>query len=190
MPEPLDLLADLIARARAAGADAADAVLISGTSLSVQRRLGATEHVERSEGRDLGLRVFLGKQAAMVSSSTMDPASFAELAERAVAMARVVPEDPYAGLADTAAPPEQISLDLDDPTEPATELLVARAAAAEEAALAVSGITNSEGATAGFGRTEGYIVTSAGFAGTSMRSSHSVSASARGRHRHGDAARL
>ena len=166
MPEPLDLLADLIARARAAGADAADAVLISGTSLSVQRRLGKTEHVERSEGRDLGLRVFLGQRAAIVSSSTIDPSSFTELAERAVAMARVVPEDPYAGLADTAAPPEPVALDLVDPAEPATEALVARAAAAEEAALAVAGITNSEGAEAGFGRTEAFLVTSAGFAGS------------------------
>jgi PmbA protein len=178
MPEPLDLLADLIARARAAGADAADAVLISGTSLSVQRRLGATEHVERSEGRDLGLRVFLGQRAAMVSSSTMDPASFKELAEHAVAMARVVPEDPYAGLADTAAPPEAIALDMVDPTEPTAEQLVARAAAAEEAALAVPGITNSEGAEAGFGRSEAFLITSAGFAGRSARTSHSVSASA------------
>jgi len=174
----LDLLSDLIARARTAGADAADAVLISGTSLGVQRRLGKTEHVERSEGRDLGLRVFLGQRAAIVSSSTMDPASFTELAERAVAMARVVPEDPYAGLADTAAPPEQAALDLLDPTEPTTEQLVARAAAAEEAALAVPGITNSEGADAGFGRAEAFLVTSAGFAGSSARSSHSVSATA------------
>ena len=174
----LDLLADLIARARAAGADAADAVLISGTSLSVQRRLGATEHVERSEGRDLGLRVFLGQRAAMVSSSTMDPGSFKELAERAVAMARVVPEDPYAGLAEGAAPPELVALDLVDPTEPTAEQLVARAAAAEEAALAVPGITNSEGAEAGFGRIEAFLVTSAGFAGRSARTSHSVSATA------------
>jgi PmbA protein len=176
--EPLELLADLIARARTAGADAADAVLISGTSLSVSRRLGKTEHVERSEGRDLGLRVFLGQQVAIVSSSTMDPSSFKDLAERAVAMARVVPEDPFAGLADTAAPPEPVALDLVDPTEPSTEALVARAAAAEDAALAVAGITNSEGAEAGFGRTEAYLVTSAGFAGRSARTSHSVSASA------------
>src|SRR5215475_447415 len=103
--DPLDLLSDLIAKARAAGADAADAMLIAGTSLGVQRRLGQTEHVERSEGRDLGLRVFLGRRAAIVSSTTIDPGSFASLAERAVAMARVVPEDPFAGLADTAAPP-------------------------------------------------------------------------------------
>jgi PmbA protein len=174
----LDLLADLIARARAAGADAADAVLVSGTSLSVQRRLGKTEHVERSEGRDLGLRVFLGQRAAMVSSSTMDPASFKDLAERAVAMARVVPEDPYAGLADTAMPPEPVALDLVDPAEPTTEQLVARAAAAEEAALAVPGITNSEGAEAGFSRSAGFVVTSAGFAGSAERTGHSVSASA------------
>jgi PmbA protein len=176
--EPLELLADLIARARTAGADAADAVLISGTSLSVSRRLGRTEHVERSEGRDLGLRVFLGQQVAIVSSSTMDPSSFKDLAERAVAMARVVPEDPFAGLADTAAPPEPVALDLVDPAEPSTEALVARAAAAEDAALAVAGITNSEGAEAGFGRTEAYLVTSAGFAGRSARTSHSVSATA------------
>jgi PmbA protein len=178
MAEPLDLLADLIARARGAGADAADAVLVSGTSLSVQRRLGETEHVERSEGRDLGLRVFLGQRAAMVSSSTIDSASFKELAERAVAMARVVPEDPYAGLADTAAPPEQVALDLVDATEPATEQLVARAATAEAAALAVPGVNNSEGAEAGFSRTEAFLVTSAGFAGSTTRTSHSVSATA------------
>jgi PmbA protein len=174
----LDLLADLIARARGAGADAADAVLVSGTSLSVQRRLGETEHVERSEGRDLGLRVFLGQRAAMVSSSTIDPASFKELAERAVAMARVVPEDPYAGLADTAAPPQQLALDLVDPTEPTTEQLVVRAATAEAAALAVPGINNSEGAEAGFSRTEAFLATSAGFAGSTARTSHSVSATA------------
>ena len=178
MPEPLDLLADLIGRARAAGADAADAVLLSGTSIGVRRRLRATEHVERSEGRDLGLRVFLGQRAAIVSSSTIDPASFKELAERAVAMARVVPEDPYAGLADTAEPPDSVSLDLVDPAEPSTEALIARASTAEEAALAVSGVTNSEGAEASFGRTEAFLVTSAGFAGHLAHTRHSVSATA------------
>src|ERR1700748_130451 len=109
MTEPLNLLADLIARARAPGADAADAVLISGTSLSVQRRLGKTEHVERSEGRDLGLRGVIDSTAAIASSSTLDPAGFAALAEHAVAMAKVVPEDPFAGLADTAAPPRDLA---------------------------------------------------------------------------------
>ena len=175
----LDRLSDLIARARAAGADAADAVLVAGTSLSVARRLGQTEHVERSEGQDLGLRVFIGKQAAIVSATSIDPAGFAALAERAVAMAKVVPEDPYGGLAETAAPPEKAGyLDMEDPAEPSAEDLIARAAAAEDATLAVRGVTNTEGADAGYSRGEIYLVTSAGFAGHRAGTSHSISATA------------
>ena len=174
----LDRLSDLIAKARAAGADAADAVLVAGTSLSVARRLGKTEHVERSEGQDLGLRVFIGKQAAIVSATSIDPAGFPALVERVIAMAKVVPEDPYAGLADTAAPPDTMDLDMADPAEPSTEALIARAAAAEDAVLAVPGITNTEGADAGFSRGEIYLVTSAGFAGHRAGTSHSISATA------------
>ncbi len=178
MTDSLSLLADLISHARRAGADAADAVLISGTSMSVARRLGKTEHVERSEGQDLGLRVFLGQHAAIVSSTTVDPAAFAGLAERAVAMAKVVPEDPFAGLADTMAAPEAIDLDMVDPTVPSAHDLVARASAAEDAAMAVNGITNSEGAEASYGRSELTLVTSAGFAGRRTGTSHSISATA------------
>lgn len=172
----LELLGDLIVCARKAGADAADAVLVGGASLSVQRRLGKTEHVERSETRDLGLRVFVGQQIAIVSASTVDPASFSELAERAVAMARVVPEDPYSGLADPVTPEDSSALELSDGVEPTTDELVARAAAAEEAALAVAGVTNSEGADAGFSRAQMALVTSVGFVGQAVRSSHSISA--------------
>jgi PmbA protein len=96
-----------------------------------------------------------------------------------VAVARVVPEDPYGGLAEREAPPADAGpLDLDDPAEPDAAALLARAAAAEEAALAVPGVTNSEGAEAGFGRTEVVLVTSQGFAGRYVRSSHSLSATA------------
>lgn len=178
MTDNLNLLADLIARARAAGADAADAVLVSGTSLSVQRRLGQTEHVERAEGRDLGLRVFLGQQVAIVSATTVDPTSFDDLVDRALAMARVVPADPFAGLADTARAPDTMDLDMNDPAEPTAEALIARASLAEDAARSVPGVTNSEGADAGFGRVEIVLVTSAGFAGRRVGSSHSVSATA------------
>jgi PmbA protein len=175
----LDLLADLVRHARAAGADAADAILVSGTSLSVQRRLGKTEHIEQSEGRDLGLRVFLGKRSANVSASAVDPAEFSRLAERAVAMAKVVPDDPYGGLAAEAARPADFSaLDLADAAAPDAPALLARAGIAEDAALAVHGVTNSEGASAGYGRTEISLVTSAGFAGHYVRTSHSVSATA------------
>ena len=98
----LDLLQDLIGRARRAGGDAADAVLFDGTSLSHARRLGKTEKLERSEGHDLGLRVFIGRQQAVVSSTDRSPAALTELVDRAIAMARTVPEDPYCGIADPA----------------------------------------------------------------------------------------
>jgi PmbA protein len=176
--DTLSLLADLIARARAAGADAADAVLVSGTSLGISVRHGAVEHLERAEGRDLGLRVFVGKRSANVSSSAVDPAGFAQLAARAVDMARVVPEDPYGGLCEQMAPPEDVDLDLADPAEPDAAALIASATAAEAAALAVAGVTNSEGGEAGYGRTEMLLVTSAGFAGRMLRTSHSLSATA------------
>jgi len=173
-----DLMLDLLRHARAAGADAADALLVSGTSVSVTRRMGQTENLERSEGRDLGLRVFVGQQSAIVSSTAVDPAGFRALAERAIAMARVVPPDPQGGLAERMAAPEDVALQLEDAAEPDVAALTDRAATAEQAALDVPGITNSEGADAGYGRTEIVLVTSAGFVGQYARTSHSVSATA------------
>jgi PmbA protein len=174
----IDLLQDLIARAGRVGADAADAVLFEGTSLSHARRLGKTEKLERSEGRDLGLRVFIGRQQAVVSSTDTSPKALDELVERAIAMARTVPEDPYCGIAD----PAEIariwpSLDMLEPVEPSAETLIGRARAAEEAALAVKGVTNSEGAEAGWGRSSVALAASNGFAGAYAGSSHGVSAS-------------
>ena len=174
----IDLLQDLITRARRVGADAADAVLFEGTSLSHARRLGKTEKLERSEGRDLGLRVFIGRQQAVVSSTDTAPKALDELVERAIAMARTVPEDPYCGIADPAEiAPDWPSLDMLEPVEPSAETLIERARAAEEAALAVKGVTNSEGAEAGWGRSSVALAASNGFAGTYAGSSHGVSAS-------------
>jgi PmbA protein len=173
----LSLLSDLLAAARRAGADAADALLVASTSLSVKRRLGAIEQLERSEGSELGLRVFVGQRAAIVSSTDPDPKGFAALAERAVAMARVVPEDRFAGLPEAVPIPPR-DLDLADAAEPSAEELLARAAAAEEAALAVPGVTNSEGADAGWGRIEIALVGTNGFAGSFLRTSHSLSVTA------------
>ncbi len=178
MSAATDLLGALLAAASRAGADAADAILISGSSVSLLRRLGAIEHLERSEARDLGLRVFVGQRSAIVSATSVDPAGFDRLAARAMDMARVVPEDPYGGLADAPTPADPTALELDDPAEPDEAALLARATAAEEAAMAVAGVTNSEGASAGFGRTEICLATSAGFVGRYVRSSHSVSATA------------
>src|SRR5919204_688334 len=124
----IDLLQDLIGRARKAGADAADAVLFEGTSLSHARRLGKVEKLERSESQDLGLRVFIGRQQAIVSSTDRSAEALRELVERAVTMARTVPEDPYCGIADPAEiTGEWPSLDMLDPEEPPAEILIERA---------------------------------------------------------------
>jgi PmbA protein len=173
----LTVLSDLITAARRAGADAADALLVASASLSVKRRMRQIEQLERSEGIDIGLRVFVGQRQAIVASTDPDPRGFAALAERAVAMARVVPEDPFAGLPALVAIPPR-ALDLHDAAEPSAEALLERAALAEEAALAVPGVTNSEGADAGWGRTEVALAASNGFAGTYLRTSHSISATA------------
>ncbi|MBM3538612.1 MAG: TldD/PmbA family protein [Alphaproteobacteria bacterium] len=173
----LDFLSDLLARARRAGADAADALLVEGWSLSHARRLGKLEKLERAEGQDLGLRVFIGKRQAIVSTSDRSRQTVDPLVERAVAMARAAPEDPFCGLADPADVARSLpDLDLLDPVEPDAELLVERARAAEDAALAVKGITNSEGAEAGWSRTTVALAASNGFAATYGRSSHSISA--------------
>jgi PmbA protein len=174
----IDLLSDLVARAKKAGADAADAVAVAGVSLSHTRRLGNTEKLERSESQDLGLRVLIGKQQAIVSSSDRAPATLAALVERAVAMARAIPEDSFCGLAEPGEITQQWpALDMLDPDEPTAETLIERARAAEESALAVAGVTNSEGADAGWGRSRVALVASNGFAGSYAGSSHGVSVS-------------
>jgi len=174
----LSLLGDLISKAQKLGADAADAVLVQGTSLSLSQRLGKPENLERSEGQDLGLRVLIGKRQAIVSSSDFNEASLAELAERCVAMARVVPEDPYCGLAD----PDQLATefpDVDgyDEYEPDGETLISWATEAEESARSIKGVTNSEGAEAGWGRNDVAIVGSNGLSYAYTSSGCSLSAS-------------
>jgi len=172
------LLADLLKWAKAAGADAADALYVNGESISVAQRLGKREKLESSEGRDLGLRVFVGQRQAFVSSTDFDPKALRELASRAVDMAKVVPEDPVCGIA-----PEELlarswpDLDLDDKGRPSARKLLAMAGEAEDAARAVKGVTNSEGAEAGWGRTSVVLAASNGFSGGYRRSGYSLSCS-------------
>jgi len=176
--EHLDLLTELVEKTRKAGADSVDAVYIGGESVSLSQRLGKPENLVRSENADLGLRAFVGKKQAIVSSSDFSLESLDELVERVIAMARTVPEDPYCGLADkadlAAAKPE---LDLVDPAEPSTDTLTDWAARAEEAALGVAGVTNSEGAEAGWGRAHMALASSTGFAEHFIESGLSISVS-------------
>jgi PmbA protein len=174
----LDLLADLIAAARRAGADSADALYVESAAVSVAERLGRPEKLEREESRDLGLRVLIGHRQAVVSSTDLGRSALDALVERAVAMARAVPEDPYCGLADQSELAREIpELDSVDPTEPSTEVLSERAKAAEESARSVPGITNSEGAEASWSRGRVWLAASNGFSGSYAMTRHGVSVS-------------
>ncbi len=175
--EPLDVLAAVMERAKAAGADAADAVLVGGTALSLSRRLGKPETLTRSEGADLGLRVLIGRRQAIVSSSDLSRPALDELAARAVAMAGAVPEDPFCGLADAGLLAGETSeLDLCCAAEPSPEVLTDWAARAEDAALGVAGVTNSEGAEAGWQRLSVSLAASNGFARAYTTTRYSLSA--------------
>ena len=177
--ESATLLEGLIARARRLGTDAADALYVHGSALDAGYRLGEPEELVRAEGRTLGLRVFVGARQAIVSTTDLSESTLGPLAERAIAMARSVPEDPFAGLADPALlARDWPSLDLADASEPDAESLMARAAEAEDAARAVAGVTNSDGASASWGRSEVTLATSGGFAGGYATSRFSVSAAA------------
>jgi PmbA protein len=176
--DALNLLDDLVARAKNRGADAADAVLANGIALSVGQRMGKREKMERAEGNDMGLRVFVGKRQAIVSSSDWTSESLDALVERALAMAKAVPEDPHCGL-----PGENevfvgplIDPDICDDAEPSPAQLGARAKQCEDAARSVPGVTNSEGAEAGWSLGEISILGSNGFAGSYATSRHSIGA--------------
>jgi len=174
-----NLLSDVVAAALRVGADAAEAVGSERQALGISVRLGKLEEVEREESRDLSLRVFVGRRHATVSGSDMSPAARAKLVERAVAMAGLAPEDPYAGLADPAlhAKGPYPDLDLFDPSEPSAIDLEEVARAAEDAARAMPQITNSEGGSATASRSEWRLVTSNGFSGHHKASGFSIGAS-------------
>jgi PmbA protein len=172
-----DILADLVQKARRAGADAADAMLIDAASLSVGWRLGKVESLERAESGDLGLRVFIGKKQAVVSATDRSRATLDNLVMRAIAMAKAAPEDEFCGL----AVPEDIAknwqqLETADDVEPTAEQLIRSVREAEDAARAVKGVTNSEGAETSASRAEITLVASNGFMGFHRRTGYSLSA--------------
>lgn len=162
-----DRLADLVSKAKKAGADHADAIYFTGKSSSVSWRLGKLEDMERSENSDLGLRVIIGKNQAMVSSSDMSEDAMNELVSRALEMARNTPEDPYSGLADKdlLALDNHPDLDLCDNCELDEETLKNIAAEAEAHALETTGITNSEGANTSTSKGAITLANSDGFVG-------------------------
>ncbi|MHA1128108.1 MAG: TldD/PmbA family protein, partial [Alphaproteobacteria bacterium] len=169
----------LLDAALKAGADSADSIAVSGDSQSIEVANGKLEHAERSEGIDLGLRVLIGQRQASVSASDLRPETLQTMAERAVAMAREAPEDPYCGIA-TA---EQLAknwdaeaLEMSDPSDaPASAELQRDALEAEAAAIAVSGVSQVDSAGAGYSRTAIHLAATNGFSGGYARTSRSTS---------------
>ena len=179
-PSDLSTLTErLLSAAKSAGADAADALAVQGTSVSVDVRAGALEQAERSEAIDIGLRVFVGQKQANVSASDTSDRTIEEMAMRAVAMAGEAPDDPHAGLAD----PDQLTtswdveaLELNDTTpEPAAEDLQADALASEAAAMRIDGVTQVQQASAGYGARDIWLAASNGFSGGYRRTDRALS---------------
>jgi PmbA protein len=174
-----DLAGRLVAAARRAGADQADAVALRSISLSVDVRDGAVEESQRSEDDDIGLRVLIGHKQASISTNDLKMDGLDALAERAVAMARAAPDDEFAGLADPALLAHDFpDLDLLDPDMPAVDVLERHAKEAEAAALGVAGVAKSGGASASAGIGGMVLVTSHGFHGATIGSRHSISMAA------------
>jgi PmbA protein len=178
-PEAARRIAEsLVERGIAAGATAADALYAGDRSSSVQVRLGEIDSVSRSEGEQIGLRLFVGQRSATVASSDLSDEAFDVLVERCLAMAREAPEDPFAGL----APSELLQdgevpfLDGEDSQEPDPAQLRARALEAEKASLAVEGVTNSSGAGASASASTMALATSGGFSGAYRTTGHGCSA--------------
>lgn len=174
-----DLTEALLAQARRAGADSADAIAVDGTSLSISVRGGALEQAERSEGVEIGLRVIVGQRQACVSASDIRTATLRDMADRAVTMARLAPDDPTVGLAEPAqlsALRDGDALDMCDPSaDPDPAQLERMAQEAEAAALAVKGVSQVQAANAGFSRSRVHLAASNGFSGGYARSDHGLS---------------
>lgn len=177
------IMSMLLDKARTHGADTADAVVAGGVSEEVSVRLGKLESIERSEDRNIGLRVFVDGRNAIISTASVDAESIDELAARAVAMARLAPQDPYAGCADAHLLATDIpDLDLMDRTVPSSDTLKDLAFAVEDAAQSVKGITNSEGGNASYGTSAVMLATTNGFSASYERSGYGISTVALAEH--------
>ena len=180
MSSALSIAETILEHAAKNGADQADVMISKSQTVSASCRLQKRESIERSESRDIGLRVFIGKRQAMISSSDENIDTLKELTDQAISMARAVPEDPYCGIVDDPkllSTMNAESLDLFDKTEVDIDTLLQEAIIAEDAAREIEGITNSEGADIAATKASRLYATSAGFSGQSQSSSHSLSVS-------------
>lgn len=174
-----EIAENILDQARKAGAEAADVLVVDGKTVSLEVRAGALEHAERSEGVDLGLRVLMGQRQACVSISDPSEDAIAQMAERAVAMAKLAPQDPFCGLADADQLVDQFDADgleiYDAASENDEATYLELAKQAEAGALAVNGVDQVQSASSGFSKTEIYLAASNGFRGGYQRTNSSIS---------------
>ena len=175
-----DIMNLLIDTAIANGATSADCVLSRSRGVSITRRLGKDENIQRYEDFDTGLRVFVGNKISSVSTNENSEEALREVAKRAVEMAKIAPEDEYSFIANKELLQnfpiqEGIFIDSYDSVEPSVDVIRDRASEVEDIALSVKGITNSDGADSSWGEGETLLMTSNGFFGSSKKSNHSVS---------------
>ena len=175
-----DVMNILIDTALSSGASAADCVLSRSRGVSLTRRLGKDETIERYEDFDTGLRVFVGNKIASVSTNENSETAIKDVARRAVDMAKIAPQDDFSLIASQEILEEfpineALSVDSYDKVEPNIDIIRDRAKEVEDTALSVKGITNSDGADASWGEGETLLMTSNGFFGCSKKSNHSVS---------------
>ena len=175
-----DIMNLLIDTAISQGATDADCILSRSRGVSLTRRLGKDETIERYEDFDTGLRVFIGNRVASVSTNENSEAALKEVATRAIEMAKITPKDEFGMIADSKTLElfplnTSVTIDSYDQNEPDINLIRSRASEVEDVALNVTGITNSDGADASWGEGETLLMTSNGFFGHSKRSNHSVS---------------
>ncbi|CAI3946194.1 Zn-dependent protease PmbA/TldA or its inactivated homolog (TldD) (PDB:3TV9) (PUBMED:12029038) [Commensalibacter communis] len=178
MTQNQNFIKDLIHQAKKAGASSADAVMLASTSVGVQVRNGQPEELERSETKTVGLRVFIDKRSATISTTDLHKDNIEKLVEQAISMAKILPEDPFSGLPEPSSKPciDPKELDLYDASERSTQEMLEQAKQTEAAALEVQGVTNSMGGSCGYGKTEMILANSHDFFGTYARTSHSLSA--------------
>ena len=181
MPNPdlVKSLDALLLKAKKAGAEDADGIITYGRSLSVSVRGGALEDIDNSEGRDVGLRVMIGGRQACVSTSDVSDLSLDQLAERAVAMAKLAPVDPFCGLPEeTVSSSDASKYDLSDNHILSPEDLKARALAVEAAAMDVKGVAQTMGSSASFSQADFVFGNSLGFRAGWSSSRHGISTAA------------
>jgi len=159
--DSLNLLLDT---AKKLGAENASVMGNENTSINVSARLGKLENVERNESKSIGLELIDNKRKVTLSSTNINNHALIKLVETAMSMVKAVPQDEYCGLADkNMLYNGNLNLDLVDNYVPNNNNLLKNSIEAEDSALSIKGVTNSEGASASYSKNKFYLATSDGF---------------------------